>query len=96
VMGPSLWTIILALTITGWVCMARIVRGQVLQVKNCEFVTASKSFGAKTPRIIRKNLIPNSMGPIIVHMTLTAPSAISAEAFFSFLGLGIQAPFASW
>lgn len=96
VMGPSLTTIILALTITGWVGMARIVRGQVLQIKNYEFVTASKSFGAKTPRIIRKNLLPNTMGPIIVQMTLTVPSAIFAEAFLSFLGLGIQAPFASW
>lgn len=96
VMGPSLTTIIIALTITGWVGMARIVRGQVLQVKNYEFVTASKSFGAKTPRIIRKNLIPNAMGPIIVQVTLTVPSAIFAEAFLSFLGLGIQAPFASW
>lgn len=96
VMGPSLTTIIIALTITGWVGMARIVRGQVLQVKNYEFVTASKSFGAKTARIIRKNLIPNAMGPIIVQMTLTVPSAIFAEAFLSFLGLGIQAPFASW
>ncbi|RLQ86763.1 ABC transporter permease [Planomicrobium sp. Y74] len=96
VMGPSLTTIIIALTITGWVGMARIVRGQVLQVKNYEFVTASKSFGAKTSRIIRKNLIPNAMGPIIVQVTLTVPSAIFAEAFLSFLGLGIQAPFASW
>ncbi|HSJ38654.1 MAG TPA: ABC transporter permease [Planococcus sp. (in: firmicutes)] len=96
VMGPSLTTIIIALTITGWVGMARIVRGQVLQVKNYEFVTASKSFGAKTARIIRKNLIPNAMGPIIVQVTLTVPSAIFAEAFLSFLGLGIQAPFASW
>ena len=96
VMGPSLTTIIIALTITGWVGMARIVRGQVLQIKNYEFVTASKSFGAKTFRIIRKNLLPNTMGPIIVQMTLTVPSAIFAEAFLSFLGLGIQAPFASW
>lgn len=96
VMGPSLTTIIVALTVTGWVGMARIVRGQVLQVKNYEFVTASKSFGASTSRIIRKNLIPNAMGPIIVQMTLTVPSAIFAEAFLSFLGLGIQAPFASW
>ncbi|WP_318616642.1 ABC transporter permease [Sporosarcina sp. YIM B06819] len=96
VMGQSLTTIILALTITGWVGMARIVRGQVLQIKNYEFVTASKSFGAKTPRIIRKNLLPNTMGPIIVQMTLTVPSAIFAEAFLSFLGLGIQTPFASW
>lgn len=96
VMEPSLTTIIIALTITGWVGMARIVRGQVLQIKNYEFVTASKSFGAGTFRIIRKNLLPNTMGPIIVQMTLTVPSAIFAEAFLSFLGLGIQAPFASW
>lgn len=96
IMGASLTTIIIALTITGWVGMARIVRGQVLQIKNYEFVTASKSFGAKTPRIIRKNLLPNTMGPIIVQMTLTVPSAIFAEAFLSFLGLGIQTPFASW
>lgn len=96
VMGPSLTTIIVALTVTGWVGMARIVRGQVLQIKNYEFVTASKSFGAKSMRIIRRNLLPNTMGPIIVQMTLTVPSAIFAEAFLSFLGLGIQAPFASW
>lgn len=96
IMGPSLTTIIVALTITGWVGMARIVRGQVLQIKNYEFVTASKSFGAKTSRIIWKNLLPNTMGPIIVQMTLTVPSAIFAEAFLSFLGLGIQAPVASW
>lgn len=96
VLGPSLTTIILALTITGWVGMARIVRGQVLQIKNYEFVLASKSFGTKTKRIIRKNLLPNTMGPIIVQMTLTVPTAIFAEAFLSFLGLGIQTPFASW
>lgn len=96
VMGPSLTTIIVALTVTGWIGMARIVRGQVLQIKNYEFVSASQSFGAKTSRIIRKNLLPNTMGPIIVQMTLTVPTAIFAEAFLSFLGLGIQAPHASW
>lgn len=96
VMGPSLATIIFALTITGWIGMARIVRGQVLQIKNYEFVLASKTFGTKTDRIIRKNLLPNTMGPIIVQMTLSVPSAIFAEAFLSFLGLGIQAPMASW
>lgn len=95
-MGPSLSTIILALSITGWVGMARIVRGQVLQLNNYEFVLASQSFGAKSNRIIRKNLLPNTMGPIIVQMTLTVPSAIFAEAFLSFIGLGIQAPNASW
>ncbi|MBM7552795.1 ABC transporter permease [Thalassobacillus pellis] len=96
VMGPSLLTIIIALTVTGWVGMARIVRGQVLQIKNYEFVLASKSFGTKPFRIIRKNLLPNTMGPIIVQMTLTVPTAIFAEAFLSFLGLGIQSPYASW
>jgi dipeptide transport system permease protein len=96
VLGPSLTTIIVALTVTGWVGMARIVRGQVMQIKNYEYVLASKSFGTKTPRIIRRNLLPNTMGPIIVQMTLTVPSAIFAEAFLSFIGLGIQAPYASW
>ncbi|HLR75009.1 MAG TPA: ABC transporter permease [Virgibacillus sp.] len=96
VLGPSLTTIIIALTVTGWVGMARIVRGQVMQIKNYEFVLASQSFGTKTPRIIRKNLLPNTMGPIIVQMTLTVPSAIFAEAFLSFIGLGVQAPIASW
>ncbi|RDW20558.1 diguanylate cyclase [Oceanobacillus chungangensis] len=96
VLGPSLLTIIIALTITGWVGMARIVRGQVMQIKNYEYVLASKSFGAKDSRIIRKNLLPNTMGPIIVQMTLSVPTAIFAEAFLSFIGLGIQAPFASW
>lgn len=96
VMGPGLTTIIVALTVTGWVGMARIVRGQVLKVKNDEFILASKTFGTNTARIIRKNLLPNMMGTIIVQMTLTVPSAIFAEAFLSFLGLGVQAPFASW
>ncbi|MGT8904348.1 ABC transporter permease [Bacillus safensis] len=95
-MGPGLVTIIVALTVTGWIGMARIVRGQVLQLKSQEYVLASKTFGAKSLRIIRRNLLPNTMGPIIVQMTLTVPTAIFVEAFLSFLGLGIQAPFASW
>ncbi|WP_204543583.1 ABC transporter permease [Peribacillus deserti] len=96
VMGPGLLTIIVALSATGWIGMARIVRGQVLQIKNYEYVLASKTFGTKTARIIRKNLLPNTMGPIIVQITLTVPSAIFAEAFLSFLGLGIQSPYTSW
>ncbi|WP_409305109.1 ABC transporter permease [Peribacillus sp. SCS-155] len=96
VIGPGLSTIILALSVTGWIGMARIVRGQVLQIKNYEFVLASQTFGTKTGRIIRRNLLPNTMGPIIVQLTLTIPSAIFAEAFLSFLGLGIQPPHTSW
>lgn len=96
VLGPSLMTIIIALTVTGWVGMARIVRGQVMQIKNYEYILASRAFGTRTSRIIRKGLLPNTMGPIIVQMTLTVPSAIFAEAFLSFIGLGISSPNASW
>lgn len=96
VMGPGLFTIIVALTATGWIGMARMVRGQVLQLRNYEYVLASRTLGGGTPWIIRKHLLPNTMGPIIVQMTLTVPGAIFAEAFLSFLGLGVQAPIASW
>ncbi|MDT8861882.1 ABC transporter permease [Alkalihalobacillus sp. MEB130] len=96
VMDPGVFTIIVALSLTGWIGMARIVRGQVLQLKSNEYVLASKVLGGSTSRIVRKHLLPNSMGPIIVSMTLTVPGAIFAEAFLSFLGLGVQAPIASW
>jgi oligopeptide transport system permease protein len=96
VMGTGLGTIILALTITGWIGMARIVRGQILQLKEMEFAKAAYAIGASRSRILVRHLIPNTMGPIIVTVTLTIPSAIFAEAFLSFLGLGVQAPIASW
>lgn len=95
VMGPGIITIIIALTITGWINMARIVRGQVLQLKESDFVLAATILGASKKRIIFKHLLPNAMGPIIATMTLTIPTAIFAEAFLSFLGLGIQAPVSS-
>lgn len=96
VMEQGLLTIIIAMTITGWIGMARIVRGQILQLKEQEYVLAARSLGAGATRILFKHLIPNAMGPIIVTMTLTVPSAIFTEAFLSFLGLGVQAPIASW
>lgn len=96
VMAPGVWTIILALSITGWIGMARLVRGQVYQLKEAEYVQAANLFGAKTSWILRKHLIPNTMGPILVNLTLTVPVAIFAEATLSFLGLGIPAPKASW
>lgn len=96
VMEQGLFTIIVAMTITGWIGMARIVRGQILQLKEQEYVLAARSLGASSSRILFKHLIPNAMGPIIVTMTLTVPSAIFTEAFLSFLGLGVQAPIASW
>lgn len=96
VMKPSLTTIIIAMSITGWVNMAWIVRGQVMQLKNQEYALASKSLGASASRIIFRHLIPNAMGPILVTLTLTVPNAIFTEAFLSFLGLGVQSPVASW
>lgn len=96
IMEPSLTTIIVAMSITGWINMAWIVRGQIMQLKNQEYALASKSLGANAMRIIFRHLIPNAMGPILVTLTLTVPSAIFTEAFLSFLGLGVQSPVASW
>ncbi|UFJ42863.1 ABC transporter permease [Brevibacillus humidisoli] len=96
VLSPGVGTIIIALTITGWIGMARIVRGQVLQLKAQEFVLAARSLGADNARIIFKHLIPNALGPILVTLSLTVPQAIFTESFLSFLGLGVSAPVASW
>ncbi|MBB6677335.1 ABC transporter permease [Cohnella lubricantis] len=96
VMEPSMWTIILALSVTGWINMSWIVRGQIKQLKNQEYVLAARSMGASGARMLFKHLIPNTLGPIIVTLTLTVPSAIFSEAFLSFLGLGVQSPAASW
>lgn len=95
VMEPSLGTIILALTITGWINMSWIVRGEIMQLKNREFVLASRSMGAGSKRLLFRHLLPNAVGPIIVTITLSVPNAIFAEAFLSFLGLGVQAPISS-
>lgn len=96
VLERGLWSIIIAMSITGWIQMARLVRGQVLQLKEHEFVQAANAMGASTSWILRKHMIPNTMGPILVNITLTVPSAIFIEATLSFLGLGIPAPQASW
>lgn len=96
IMKPGVTTIIVALTITGWINMARIVRGQILQIKQNDFVVAAYMLGASKWRILFRHLIPNSIGSIITTMTLTIPAAIFTEAFLSFLGLGVQAPISSW
>ncbi len=96
VMGSGLMTIIIALTLTGWIPMARIVRGQVLQLKELDYAYAAYALGASRWRILFRHLLPNALGPIITTMTFTIPTAIFAEAFLSFLGLGVQAPVASW
>ncbi|MFJ6413395.1 ABC transporter permease [Terribacillus saccharophilus] len=96
IMEPGITSIIIALSVTGWVGMARIIRGQILQLKSQEYVLAAQKMGTSHPKIIWRHLIPNTAGIIIVNLTFTIPSAIFAESFLSFLGLGVQAPFASW
>lgn len=85
-----------ALGSVSWLTMARIVRGQVLSLKNQEFVMAAKATGVSTPRIIFRHVVPNTLGPVIVYATLTIPQIMLTEAFLSFLGFGVQAPLASW
>lgn len=94
--GRNILLLFVALGLTQWLTMARIVRGQVISLKHKEFVEAAKAVGVKTRYIILRHLIPNTLGPVIVYLTLTIPSVILEEAFLSFLGLGVQAPMASW
>lgn len=95
-MGPGLKSIFIALGLVYWVDMARIVRAQVLSLKEQDFVMAARAMGADTRRILFRHLIPNCMGPIIVTVTMCIPAAIFTEAFLSFIGLGVSAPAASW
>lgn len=96
VMGPSLNNVILALATIGWVGYARLVRGQVLKVREMEYVTAARALGARSPRVIVLHVLPNVMNPVIVMATLGLAGAILAEAALSFLGLGVQPPTPSW
>ena len=88
-------SIIIALSSVYWVDMARVVRGQVLSLKNQEFVMAARTIGSSTGTILTRHLIPNAMGPILVTVTMLIPSAIFMEAFMSFIGIGIAPPLAS-
>jgi oligopeptide transport system permease protein len=96
VTGAGLAPMILALTLTGWLTMARIVRGQILTLKNEDYVIAAQALGAGPWRIILKHMIPNTMGVIIVNLTFAIPAAIFSEAFLSFIGIGMRAPMTSW
>ncbi|ADZ83174.1 ABC transporter permease [Cellulosilyticum lentocellum] len=93
---PGLTTIIVTIGLIYWVGMARLVRGQVLSLKEQEFVLAARTIGVSKFKIIMRHLIPNAMGPIIVSLTMSIPSAIFTESFLSFIGLGVSAPEASW
>jgi oligopeptide transport system permease protein len=96
VLPKGVFTLILALCITGWVGIARLIRGQVMQLKGSEYILAAKALGANSSRVLFKHLIPNTIGIIIVYMTMDVPGFIFDEAFLSFLGLGVQSPDTSW
>jgi oligopeptide transport system permease protein len=96
VLKPGLTNIFIALGLVYWLRMAQIVRGQVLSLREAEYVLAARLIGASSARIILRHLVPNAMGPIIVTLTLSIPEAIFTEAFLSFIGLGVSAPMASW
>lgn len=96
VLEKGVFSLIIALCITAWTGIARVVRGQVLQLKESEYVLAAKALGASPNRIIFKHLIPNTLGVMIVYMTFDIPAFMFSEAFLSFIGLGVQPPNTSW
>jgi peptide/nickel transport system permease protein len=96
VLGPSLSNVVMALSVIGWVGYARLVRGQVLKVRELEFVQAARALGAGTTRILLRHVVPTTMPAVMVQATLGMAGAILAEASLSFLGLGVQPPTPSW
>ncbi len=94
--GRNILLIFIALGAVQWLDMARIVRGQTLSIKRKEFIEAAHASGVSSVNIIRRHIIPNTLGPVVVYITLTVPSVILTESFISFLGLGVQEPQTSW
>jgi len=92
----QLTLLFIAIGSVSWLTMARIVRGQILSLKNQEFVLAARATGVSGSRIVFRHLVPNTLGPVIVYATLTVPQIMLLEAFLSFLGFGVQAPLSSW
>jgi oligopeptide transport system permease protein len=96
VLEQGVATMVIAYATVGWTGMARLVRGQVMSLKQQDYVTAAKVMGAKPSRIIFKHLIPNTLSVVIVNITLSIPSVIFTEAFLSYIGLGVPVPLSSW
>ena len=96
IMKPGMITIIVAYSLVGWIPMARLVRGQVVALKQQEFIAAAEAMGASPWRIIARHLLPNTLSVVIVRVTLAIPGAIFSEAYLSYLGLGIPLPMCSW
>ena len=96
VFGRHIFLIFIAIGAVEWLTMARIVRGQTLSVKGKEFIEAARAAGVRNRKIIRRHIIPNLLGPVVVYVTLTVPQVILIESFLSFLGLGVQEPLTCW
>lgn len=96
IVGRGTWALIIAMTITGWCSTARLIRGQVLQIREQEYVLAARCLGTRPWRIVFKHIVPNVMGVLIVAITMDIPSFIFGEAFLSYIGLGVQSPMTSW
>ena len=96
VFGRNIWLLFGAIGAVEWLTMARIIRGQVLSIKNQEYVLSAKAMGVSNFYMFRRHIFPNVLGPIAVYATLTIPQVMLLEAFLSFLGLGIQPPMSSW
>lgn len=96
IIGKGIFSLIIAMTLTGWCHMARLVRGQILQIKEQEYILAAKALGTSPLKIISRHLIPNTLGIIIVAATFDIPSFIFSEAFLSYIGLGVKSPMTSW
>jgi len=94
--GRNIFLIFVAIGAVNWLDMARIVRGQTLSLKRKEFIEAAEAIGVSSFSIIRRHVVPNLLGVIIVYVTLTIPQVILVESFLSFLGLGVQEPMTSW
>jgi oligopeptide transport system permease protein len=94
--GRNIFLIFIAIGAVEWLDMARIVRGQTMALKHREFIEAAHAFGVSSPAIVRRHIIPNVLGPVMVFVTLTVPKVILLESFLSFLGLGVQEPMTSW
>ncbi len=95
-LGPSFWNIFIAIGLVGWVGLARLVRGQVLAIKEKEYVEGARAAGSSPFKIVIKHLMPNSLGPVIVSLTFGIPAAIFTEAVLSYLGVGLRPPTPSW
>ena len=96
VLGPSIGSVLFALTIIGWVGYARLVRGQVLRVREFEYVQAARAIGATAPRVLFRHIVPTAIPIVVVQATLGMAGAVISEAALSFLGLGLQPPTPSW